>query len=387
MLNNACIIYHISKFTETLNGYNKDKPDPQLVIDKHPNLRLEYRNNLSALGNLLKEVNGNYSIVVPEISESNLTVLSRRRFTMAHELGHYWEITHHREILRLLNRVSLSYAEREQLCNLFAIFFLAPFELLKQKCCELERRFIEEVQATQNKTNLPLFVFLNMAKELPLNATALLRQLVRTGVCLEKNWLLALFQYCRNPMKAGGVRWRLCPGCIMLPKGISRSKKIEYKNITMYTEPGFRYTGIDSMGLGLSKWNSTSSVQWIYDNLQYQINKHADINENPIFPWFDLNIPPSLTMPDSRADVSSNKLSLQYKKLWELEKLTGCLPISKNLFCGTKISSISKNDPLKWKNVNWRLSAHNLRVIGWKRPHNEAYLLVSAQLSLNQRTE
>lgn len=380
-------------------------PCPESVTRAHDNIHLSYTETSGhASGHFVKRDDGDYEIIVPESRSDDLyagviekTFKYRRRFTIAHELGHFWLLENVDTVLRLLNLDCLTRSIAEQICDYFAAYFLMPPSLMRQKTQlyieEYEHAMQDKAEGNENHAqslpqNKPIFVFKKLANFLEVNATALLFHLVRTGVWSEQNWLIALFRFGLNPDKQSGARWILSPNSLVLPFGLSRSKAIGTGEAKLHKEPGFRNAGMFTMRLAPLKWELMRSGSAIYNDLMSRLNTDRGlINDNPDYPWYDLNRPPLFDNPGSKGDVPKHQLSLQYQRLRK-ESQSNMLPLAGSIFRYKeqvpKPGSALWND---WRNAKWRLSAHDLRLIPWRRENNQQFLLVAAELFLQIRED
>jgi len=368
----ARLVGCIEAICARMDGYDPSQPDLMSVVARHPRVRRVVPVLTSPGGPWGRPValgDGTYELHVlaaerrgGSVATTDETYERLARRTLAHELGHvvYWE--NQQDILAAWDKDHLNHSEFEHIPDLFARVFLMPRALLEQKVMESAALHPGRAMA-------------RLTREFHTVLRTLLPWMQQTGVTRELPWILALFRYGYNPHKpAENAKWRLVPGGLLLPRGLSRATAFEAGGVTVYGDPGYPYTGIDTMRLCCAGWEDRRFWQDLYTMYEESRVRQAGMTDPP---WQDLNRPDG-----PQGGVSPKRVSLQPRRLAAVASAGG-LPVCPALLPGPVTPCTS---PETWTNTAWRLGVDEPSLFGWShRAGEEQYVLVTGRLTLRPR--
>lgn len=376
-----------SDFIQGLPAYSVENPDPELVAWQHPGMVLtETRRSSGAEGYLNSLTEGSVltanSTLLPnaknrivgkeetfelnvraDSKEDSCNTIFRKRFTMAHELGHYCLRKSESEIFRILGFSQWpSHSETERMCHRFAGIFLMPYSVLKEQ----SMRVVNEH---------PQKALRILCDRFHVNVETMIRRLAFTGVLQEYNWFIGYFGYSLNPTKKReGRKWRLQPDCICLPRGLASASRGVYGSTVIYINHPYCHTGIETLRLSQPDWAFIPDWLEVYGKF-----RQAETRQERNYYWNDLN-PPDV---DSR--LRRNMLNLRPRSL-RLSTKHGELPFPPNLLSGEMdIPDMKWHSYNIWNDEAWRLSANEIKIQGSRFENANNQLVISAKLSLNRR--
>lgn len=376
-----------SDYIQSMPSYTINSPDPELVAWQHPDLVLTetprlsgaegYLNPLSEgrvltdTPSLLPKVNairegkaGAFELNVRSAAaEDTYAIVSRRRFTLAHEMGHYCLEKNAADIFRILGITRwASHGDVENVCHLFASIFLIPCSALVEK-------------AEFFSTLHPQDALRRLCRHFHVNVETMIRRLAFTGVLQEYNWFIGFFGYSLNPTKKReGRKWRLQPDRICLPRGLSAASKGVNGSTVIYINHSHYHTGMETLRLCHPEWAFIPDWLEVYGKFQ-----QAEANQNANQPWGDLN------QPELDSRLRRNMLRLRTRSL-SLSAKSGALPFPAGLFLkGDDIPDMKWHPQNFWKDESWILSAQDIRIQGSRFEHNNDQMVLCARLSLKRR--
>lgn len=293
----------------------------------------------------------------------------RRRFTIAHEIAHVLIHKHQDKCCEWLGRHpgELLAWEREQIAEATASALLMPRALLTD--CVAQWR-------AQQPDLHPLGLLKRVANAFEVNLRAALLRLRLTGALLERPYLLAAFQFVRNPAKQSlPSAWRLKPGFLITPRGVSLPPTAYHSSsLGLFVDrPGYDNVGLNTLRLGTDRAAETlyiGAIEAMF--IGTPIDGFRRGFEEPV--WCDLNAPTTRKGVTPAHCLRLRRVPLQTE---------GC-DVTPSLFSCPSIWQRA-NGPWNHDDRMWRLAAINPRCFGWETSQDVALMLLGAELRLFKR--
>jgi hypothetical protein len=370
-----------SDFIQKLPAYCSESPDPELVIWQNNQLVMTETprgRGGAAYLNQLRDGHPTWDApsFLPDASELsqdmryeiNAPVLNqdsgegfrfRRRFTLAHEIGHFCLKKHEAEILEWIDSPKFEHNEIEYMCDRFASIFLIPHTVLTS--------MVHSIKNEHPYKGIQL-----LCDKFHVNVETMVRRLAFTGVLRDSDWFIGFFRYSLNPAKRReGYKWRLWPDCLCLPRGLSVASHGACGSTEVYTGHSYYHTGLDTLRLCYPGWSIFSDWRKLYWKF-----KSTEEDNSEEFPWKDLN---------TLSGDSRNRRNLIHLRPLVLNRGEG-VPFPDCIFSkAEELSEVKAKRCKPWHDKFWKLSATDIRIQGSRNPKTSNQMVVTARLMLQKR--
>lgn len=323
-------------------------------------IEIKYK-TMSQLG-FFRVTSAGFLIELKKLSnEPMLYERKREYYTLAHELIHWLFYVHGDGFFRQIGASSLSKKAFEDVCEMLASHLIMPPRRLHHEASKFAKAHPES-----------MLKHLCSPDVFNVNISPMVKRISLTGVVRESNWFISVFTYDRAPNQKEKVyKWRLLPDCLSLPRGIGKAKQITIHSNSLFTNPGLRWAGLDTLRLAPTEY----AVDVNCSNLSSYFDQSGskDLFFDEIQPTYHvLN-----SLKESEA-ADDNTISISPKRIAE-EKKTHRIPVANSLL---KQGAYPTS---QWNNKAWRLYAYSLRAKRW-HIHNQApRLLVTGLLGMVPR--
>ena len=350
-----CLSDLLAKYGWTTDGI------PNLYdFAKKNRVEIKY-SNIKALGFFSRTPAG-FLIELKELgNKPKLYEQKREYYTLAHELIHWLFYVHRDVFFRQLGVASLSKRTFENICEMLASYLIIPPEQLHQEVGELKEKHPED-----------MLKYLCSPDVFNANISPMVKRISQTGAVRESNHFISVFTYGTVPSHSRKLhKWRLLPDCLVLPRGIGKSRQIKIQASSIFMNPGLHWAGLDTLMLAPTAYAMNP-------NCTDLSNYFDQSKSNSLF--FDETKPTYHvlnTLKESGA-AEKNTICISPKRIAE-EKKRHEIPVASSL--------LKKAIPpaAQWSNKKWRLYAYDLRAKKWHVPNQAARLLVTGHLGLVPR--